>query len=655
MNASISERWSDLYKDRHSWAHRAYDRLLRSLSVDVRQRLACVEQGEESYVVVFGRTQVGKTTLILDLMGISGAAMPRVSKVLRGGRDPGESSTSTAMEYARSSSNSWTLADGVDVSSFSSDEDMAHALGHLRHRMESGELSCTAPCKVAIPSDCFIAESWQPKVRILDLPGAAAKGRRERAHVAEMARQHVPLADLILLVGRGDSLDFLKPEALNLPGIEDWQLVPSRFRIVTTFSFTSQSVRELVRSKSSCLDETLIRQRLIEQIEKAVPLSVPARQVDRYYPLEFGYSWQALQHADPVFHQMADSIVQRLKIQLLADIRASTSPLARIKNAVLAHEVVTQVKEMRHARALSDRSILSDADSRSNEQIARLRVAHQAAIDSACRARERLGRMDPEANQASLTSSDDDPAYPYLTPKIPSGAPRRSVSDLLDLAEMARRALLSEVVRTRPLQVEGSRTVKGADTSLTHFFWRELPDIPASSAHRIAVDEAFSAFETRLRGYVLDTYWRSSSHQSDVDALTAAEHSARVALAVLWRRQWLSAARVAYKKAEGELKTLDSDVFVWEQRVRSAEDEATQIRDSMKDLDEKSAEAQRSLDADLAQSRRFLQMLDEEYLDELKARREAQFLQSDPTRRLLGLLAALQLPYTRQEFYLATD
>lgn len=60
-------------------------------------------------MVVFGKTQVGKTTLLMDLMGVSPAAMERVSTALRGGRAHGHSATATTMEYRRSEDQRWGL------------------------------------------------------------------------------------------------------------------------------------------------------------------------------------------------------------------------------------------------------------------------------------------------------------------------------------------------------------------------------------------------------------------------------------------------------------------------------------------------------------------------------------------------------------------
>lgn len=104
--------WTEHNKDQLNWAFRAYKRFVDSLSKEVRERLKPKDHKQEAYVVVFGKTQVGKTTLIMDLMGVSEEAMDRVSNVLRGGRPAGKSATATVMEYKRSVDEFWHLKIG---------------------------------------------------------------------------------------------------------------------------------------------------------------------------------------------------------------------------------------------------------------------------------------------------------------------------------------------------------------------------------------------------------------------------------------------------------------------------------------------------------------------------------------------------------------
>ncbi|MDN2674855.1 hypothetical protein OX459_26000 [Janthinobacterium sp. SUN026] len=87
--SGVRAAWAQHDQERLDWAFRAYTRFAESLSPEIRDRLASKDQQAEAYVVVFGKTQVGKTTLLMELMGVLATQMPRVARVLRGGARPG--------------------------------------------------------------------------------------------------------------------------------------------------------------------------------------------------------------------------------------------------------------------------------------------------------------------------------------------------------------------------------------------------------------------------------------------------------------------------------------------------------------------------------------------------------------------------------------
>ena len=400
---SIAALWSEHDGQRLGWAFRAYDRFVASLSPEIREHLAHKGQQEEAFVVVFGKTQVGKTTLLLDLMGVEPASLDRVSRILRGGRAQGKSATATTMEYRRSADQRWGLrTSDVVIRWFDDDQDITEALGQLRAEMEARQLGGHEPCIVYIPLDCFTLQAGQPAVRMLDLPGDKPANSTEQEHVQEMARKYVPLADLILLVGRGDDLSFLQPGGLTLPGIEDWQTVPGRFRIVTTYSFTAQSVRTLIRQHEGPANASSYRERLIEQIEKFGPLGDEAKRPEHYFPLEFGISWRDAQQRDPELYARTSPMIDELKRQLHADIQASTTPMARLRNAVEARVVIARVKENRlKDLEAATRTVKQQLEHAQTEQSQALKVARQSYKDWE-RLKQRLARLSEERLRRDL-------------------------------------------------------------------------------------------------------------------------------------------------------------------------------------------------------------------------------------------------------------
>lgn len=347
--ASVEQMWTGLSQQRLAWAFNAYDRFIDSLSPDVREHFPKGDEQGEAYVVVFGKTQVGKTTLILDLMGLSVHCLERVSHVLRGGREAGKSATATAMEYRRSTDHHWRFVSGTATASSEplpyDDAAMEAALGDVRKQMSNKRLHAEKPFIVWIPDDCFengINTGFS--VRMLDLPGDHAADAVERKHVQQMAQKYVPNADLILLVGKGDDLSFLRPASLELPSIEDWQIVPNRFRIVTTFSFTAQSVRDAMQQEKT-VDAEFFRKRLLEQIcTFGIKLDKEAASTHRFFPLEFGSSWVNAEHD---FVTKLKPVIAGLKEELQEAIKDSATKNARLRNAIDVHVTVRKIKKSR--------------------------------------------------------------------------------------------------------------------------------------------------------------------------------------------------------------------------------------------------------------------------------------------------------------------
>lgn len=126
-------------------------------SLDEETSAGLVQSGTgEAYVAVYGKTQVGKTSLILELMGVAPEAQARVCKVLRGGRPEGQSATTMATVYRRSADKRWHLR-GAEIgdTSYRDDVSMGKALGEIRSRMSRRELEAGDGCTIFIPSDCF--------------------------------------------------------------------------------------------------------------------------------------------------------------------------------------------------------------------------------------------------------------------------------------------------------------------------------------------------------------------------------------------------------------------------------------------------------------------------------------------------------------------
>ena len=81
-----------------------------------------LESNEKKLAILYGKSQVGKTTLILALMGIKSDSFKKVEDILRAGREKGKSSTSIAIKYGYSNDSFWYInkdrTDEVDIANY---------------------------------------------------------------------------------------------------------------------------------------------------------------------------------------------------------------------------------------------------------------------------------------------------------------------------------------------------------------------------------------------------------------------------------------------------------------------------------------------------------------------------------------------------------
>lgn len=640
---SIAALWAGHDSQRLGWAFRAYERFVASLSPEIRERLTHKGQQEEAYVVVFGKTQVGKTTLLLDLMGIEPTSLERVSRVLRGGRAQGQSATATTMEYRRSTDLRWGLRINDQVIRwFDDDGGITEALGQVRTAMEARQLIGQAPSIVHIPIDCFTSHNGQPGVRMLDLPGDKPANPTEQEHVQEMARKYVPLADLILLVGKGDDLSFLQPGGLPLPGIEDWQSVPGRFRIVTTFSFTSQSVRALVRQHDGPTDAGFFRQRLIEQIEKFGHLGDDARQPERYFPLEFGATWLNVQQRDPELYARISPMIETLKGQLHADILASTTPLARLRNAVQARVVIARVKENRLKE-------LEVATGNIRQQLESAKADQKQARKAARRLQKVCESHTQSLAVIKIGRIRQDLKHHFnLSGSTPDGNPDESVSGFKILVREAKASLKQRLADSRP---------DSAELADTAWFWRDVKaNIDRQQTDKI-IDDLFSFFLKKLNGYwfPIDAYLRTGSgsdYEQDCKSLKSCINDASKQLTELARETWLTAAEQQLRLHQENARAACRKHRYWKQM---AEDMARPIASLEQELAAHELEDRvfrHRMDKDLQESHRFIEMLDTEYLAELQNRRKAMLSERRSIPAFLDLLAAVHMTQARKQLLL---
>lgn len=630
--------WQQLESRQLEWAFRAYDRLIKTLSHDVQERIQLRESDAEPYVVIFGKTQVGKTTLLLDLMGIDLQQMATLSHVLRGGREAGKSATATAMEYRRSTDQRWGLFVQSKTHWFASGDDMADALAQIRKQMEQGELVVDSPCIVHIPGRFFrMQTTGVPGVRILDLPGDNPANAQEQKHVNQMAKNYLPFADLVLLIGRGDDLSFLQPDVITLPGIEDWQAMPCRFRIVTTYSYSAQSVKTLIRNDPA-FDISQLRQRLIEQIERFNSLSDVAKDLNLYFPLEFGSSWLSMAENDSALYARVAPMVNRLRNELLEQIAASTSPLGRLRSTLDTHLSVKYIQEKKTAVV--------------EKKLSRLKKQLQETENTLMTWKKAISRSLEKINQTNWLLKDNSLAV--SRDFIDKAAKEAAVINLSAEYKSEKCTTLHRMIADYCSEIKKIQLAVASQST----YWQKVSRKniePTRQAVQDILDENFSAIRYTLNDYWFDTYFKSANYSSDKNSVIHAANDAKEEVIRLWASQWMSAAENVHNEYRSKLTKEKRTFYVLREEQNKSlrqqialEQQTASCEDKLKKIAVESQE-------DLTRCKQFVHFLDEEYLNTLSARLDSVFQEQDNCDALLQVLSCVALKNQREDLMNLTE
>ena len=325
--------WELSYNNRLAWAERAREGFARTMPKDLRDQIRALGSRADVPVAVYGHSQVGKTTLILKLLGITTEAEGQVGRILRGRTRPGQPSTATLMVYRHSKDEHYYLfRPGCNQGDQMDGLKLEGALAEVRRRIETGSVPIEWLDRafiIEIPRSCFTPDLG-PAIQILDLPGDQSSNLKERAHVDALIQRYTSLATTILLVTKGNSL-----RALDNPpwdALRGWERQVSRCRLVVTYALSAHSVKAKLARKDFGGEQSIaeLQAHYLEEFTKDLPSK---EVVPRVYAMEYGDSW-AVAAGDPQFVNRFGPAMDAQFGRLREDLRKMASPHNRILSIV---------------------------------------------------------------------------------------------------------------------------------------------------------------------------------------------------------------------------------------------------------------------------------------------------------------------------------
>lgn len=615
-NATI---WFERYQQRYRWAVRAYDHFVQDLAPELVDTL---QRNEQVTVAVYGATQVGKTTLILDLLGLSTLTTAEEGNVLRGGQQLGKSATAMPIRYGRSQDDSWYIAGEGPLSADTARE----KLGAFRRQVESGGICDAEVLDIRIPRRLFPQcddSSAGIELNIIDIPGINSHSSAEQTLVTKLADRYVVVADLVLLVGKADSLGFLNESDLKIQALADWAAQPTRFRIVLTHGFSPKSLINQFKGQDLTVDQ--VRDMHIGQM-RTHDYDFPPEFRSNLFVLELGDSVGELERTNPEYCQRIVQVTKSFRDELLGSIEKAAGPYARLHGAFQLDRVI-------NARVERLRKALKKQDAKFDEQRQQLMYELAdfrpdllgASDESICRAIEELQGAQVELRQkldelsASMKKLEDFNCAGLFSAELSGGAVEKVswLQEQLGNCERVQRKACSQVA---------SRLVDAG--VLPEWFKDYVPTIDYQRKCLMEID-------SHLDSYALDGYWWSSSNFNEdrnnlqkALRLNARDHGERIKSATNRALQ----ERKRALQADG--KSLQSRCTV----LQSYLERLQELEREHRCICAKHVDDLKEMEGALGMASRFEARLNTAFMDELLKAQEDVQSHPIPAQRFYGLL-----------------
>lgn len=317
------------FKDKDTWKKDAFNRIKSELLSVKDNRFVQYGQTSTHLVCVYGKSQVGKTTLILNMIGLKDDECKQsVSEVLRGGVARGNSSTSTAIIYSQSDTELYGIniktIEGTDIRpiKYYSPEEMKGQLQNIREEVESNSYHKNGILHIYIPQDYFSQNVSNDKIVILDLPGIESRNDKEKAHVQSLMTRYIPLSSVCVITCRADTIQSLENE--ELPKSIDWKKLSHKFIVAITRSYSCGTIKSFFSKPREQRSEGF-REFVLKRFKEELAKILGANNNTEIFPLDIGDSFDRLstnelrneedreeirQTRDAILRSLQDSIIK---------------------------------------------------------------------------------------------------------------------------------------------------------------------------------------------------------------------------------------------------------------------------------------------------------------------------------------------------------
>ena len=484
----------DLWNWRQDCAETAYKRFMRQLN---SQSYWWRSDTQITTIAIYGPTQSGKTTLILNLLELKTQSLPEIQKVLRGGQSAGKSSTARILRYLRSKNDDWYIG----KQAYQNDNDVCEAFRNLRQEMEhKGRNTDISRIDIFIPKKHFENQNNQQNaVIILDLPGTNASNKAEQAYVSSLHKE-IREADLVFLVCSINDLGSLTSEIESPKSVlQNWPYNPTKYKVVCTRTFSDNSIKELLK-KSPQFNLADLSQYIGDQFALFGAFPHFNQQI---YAVDFGDTWNSLQnnHTETSYLETASYLRQAYLQKIQTDIAESSHVISRL---YAGFHIADQAKQV----LAYEKDRYQACQEKLNKQICDLRTHNNQLNKKKTLLEETLSQIEEDLNQNKSKSSNlQEKLQKQLDQELKNLYSESILKNVQDLKNLQLKILNSY----NHLCLQCNQELKN-----NQFIGIEIPDMLKNPHPDIIT------ISNKLKNYTFDMYWFSDNLKNDKQYLKQA-------------------------------------------------------------------------------------------------------------------------------------
>lgn len=341
MKKVSSKNYYSNYYASWDWTEPIVERFLDSFTkFDAHQ----VDFKGQIYVGVYGPTQVGKTTFILNLIGINENRFEELSKALRGKQSIGKSSTVTATLYEKNSDNNFEIIFPTkEKVTCETCEELENILQDFRKKVTTQTYEEMNEMVIKIPKNFFYSNyDKTDNLIIVDLPGDDTKDTSEEKHVEQILNKYLLLCKTVIIMEIGTKINNLFQ--LSLESMKGWFKDESRFMVVLTRASSNRDIQEkLISGELNTVEET--REYYLNDLSRA---ALDNRGINDFktpfYFFELGGSLQNIKERNEEIYEKLKVFNNKNFSKLVEQLHKNNLPEFKIKGL---KSISTEIEEMK--------------------------------------------------------------------------------------------------------------------------------------------------------------------------------------------------------------------------------------------------------------------------------------------------------------------